>query len=326
VAETGAETILGNTYHLMLRPTAERIHKLNGGLHGFMNWNKLILTDSGGFQVMSLGALRKVTEEGVTFRSHIDGSAHKLTPERAVEIQKLLNSDIQMQLDECIRLPASVEEMQRAMELSLRWAERAKLAFGTPKDRALFGIVQGGDNRDLRLRSAQGLADIGFDGYALGGLAVGEPQEVMLSVLRNAVPALPVDRPHYLMGVGTPDDLIKAIACGIDMFDCVMPTRAGRHGLAFTRFGKINVKNARFIEDTAPLDEQMACAASSQYSRAYLNHLFKANEMLGAMLLSWHNIAYYQDLMRGAREAIEQGQYADYMANCIEGWQRGLDR
>jgi queuine tRNA-ribosyltransferase len=322
VRATGADIVLGNVYHLMLRPGAERIAKL-GGLHRFMNWPGPILTDSGGFQVMSLAQLRTLDETGVKFRSHIDGTAYALTPERAMEIQALLGADISMQLDECVRLPCSEEEMARAMRLSLRWAERSKRAFGAPRDRAIFGIVQGGSSVSLRLESAKALTNIGFDGYAIGGLAVGEPQEVMLATIEATTPALPLDKPRYLMGVGTPDDLLKAVARGIDMFDCVMPTRAGRHALAYTRFGQLNLRNARHAEDPRPLDETSDCPAARDYSRAYLHHLVKANEMLGAMLLSWVNVAYYQSLMAGAREAIAQGRFADYAAKTAEGWSRG---
>ncbi|HEY0291358.1 MAG TPA: tRNA guanosine(34) transglycosylase Tgt, partial [Hansschlegelia sp.] len=322
VRATGADIVLGNVYHLMLRPGAERVARL-GGLHTFMGWPRPILTDSGGFQVMSLSALRKLDRDGVTFRSHIDGSTHRLTPERSVEIQRLLGADVTMQLDECVRLPASREEIERAMLLSVDWAERSKAAFGTPQGRALFGIVQGGDVADLRKVSARKLVDIGFDGYAVGGLAVGEPQETMLAMLDETVPALPWDRPRYLMGVGSPDDILKSVARGIDMFDCVMPTRAGRHGQAFTRFGKINLKNARHADDPRPLDEASDCPALRDYSRAYLHHLVKAGEILGMMLLSWANIAYYQHLMSGARAAIAAGSFADYAASAQEGWARG---
>jgi queuine tRNA-ribosyltransferase len=322
VRATGADIVLGNVYHLMLRPGAERIAKL-GGLHKFMNWPGPILTDSGGFQVMSLAKLRTLDENGVKFRSHIDGTAYELTPERAMEIQALLGSDISMQLDECVRLPCSDDEMARAMRLSLRWAERSKRAFGTPKDRAAFGIVQGGSSVSLRLESAKELTNIGFDGYAIGGLAVGEPQEIMLQMIEATMPALPEDKPRYLMGVGTPDDLLKAVERGIDMFDCVMPTRAGRHAHAYTRFGQINLKNARHAEDPRPLDEESDCPAARDYSRAYLHHLVKANEMLGAMLLTWVNVAYYQSLMAGAREAISNRRFADYVAQTTEGWDRG---
>ncbi|MEN3381159.1 MAG: queuine tRNA-ribosyltransferase [Hyphomicrobiales bacterium] len=319
----GADIILGNTYHLMLRPTAERIAAL-GGLHAFMNWPHPILTDSGGFQVMSLSQLRKLDETGVTFRSHIDGAMVALSPERAIEIQNLLGSDIVMQLDECLKLPATLADIERAMRLSLRWAERCKRAFeGAAPGRALFGIVQGGDDPALRIASARGLTDIGFPGYAIGGLAVGEPQAVMLKIVEEVAPALPADRPRYLMGVGTPEDLIEAVARGIDMFDCVMPTRNGRHGHAFTRHGEINLRNARHAEDPRPLDEQSACAAARDYSRAYLHHLIRANEMLGSMLLSEINLVYYQDLMAGMRAAIGEGRFAAFRAATREGWERG---
>jgi queuine tRNA-ribosyltransferase len=322
VHELGADIVLGNTYHLMLRPGAERVARL-GGLHEMMRWPWPILTDSGGFQVMSLAQLRKIDRDGVTFKSHIDGSEHRLTPERSVEIQLLLDSNIIMQLDECVALPSTPAEMQKAMELSLDWAERCKTCFGDHDGRALFGIVQGGDDPALRQRSARGLTDIGFDGYAVGGLAVGEPQDVMLKILEETVPALPEDRPRYLMGVGTPDDILKSVARGIDMFDCVMPTRAGRHGTAFTRFGKINLRNARHADDPRPLDEESDCPAARDYSRAYLHHLVKAQETLGAMLLSWNNLAYYQSLMAGAREAIAEARYGEYSAAMSEGWQKG---
>ncbi len=322
VRSTGADIVLGNVYHLMLRPGAERIAKL-GGLHKFMNWEHPILTDSGGFQVMSLAKLRTLDENGVKFRSHIDGTAYELSPERAMEIQKLLGSDISMQLDECVRLPASDEETTRAMRLSLRWAERSKKAFGTPAGRAIFGIVQGGASVPLRLESARELIEIGFDGYAIGGLAVGEPQAVMLEMLDATAPALPEDRPRYLMGVGTPDDLVKAVSRGIDMFDCVMPTRAGRHGTAYTRFGQLNLKNARHAEDPRPIDETSDCPAARDYSRAYLHHLVKANEILGSMLLTWVNVAYYQSLMAGMRDAIGKRRLADFAAETAENWSRG---
>ena len=326
VREAGADVVLGNVYHLMLRPTAERVARL-GGLHTFMRWPHTILTDSGGFQIMSLGALRKLDEQGVTFKSHVDGTNHYLSPERSMEIQSLLGSDIQMQLDECLKLPAERTEVIRAMELSARWAERSKAKFealgGPDKGQGLYGIVQGGTDIELRLRSAKLLTDIGFWGYSVGGLAVGEPQHEMLAVLDETCPALPQDKPRYLMGVGTPDDLLKSIARGIDMFDCVMPTRAGRHATAYTRFGKINLKNARHADDPRPLDEKSACPATRDYSRAYLHHLVKSNESLGGMLITWNNIAYYQHLMQGARVAIEQGRYNDYVAGCAEGWERG---
>ncbi len=317
VRETGADIILGNTYHLMLRPGAEEVAAL-GGLHKFANWPYPILTDSGGFQVMSLARLRKMTEEGVTFQSHIDGSRHMLSPERSIEIQCLLGSDIQMVLDECTPFPAAEAEAEKSMELSLRWAARSKEAFAAQPLRkdgmALFGIVQGSTYEPLRRRSAEGLVDIGFDGYAVGGLAVGEGQEAMLRVLDYAPDMLPTEKPRYLMGVGTPDDLVEAVRRGIDMFDCVMPTRNGRHGLAFTRFGKINLKNARHATDTRPLDADSDCPAARDYSRAYLHHLVKSGEMLGAMLVSWNNIHYYQSLMARMRAAIAAGQFEQFVA------------
>ena len=322
VRETGADIILGNTYHLMLRPTAERVARL-GGLHQLIRWPHPILTDSGGFQVMSLSGLRKLDEQGVTFKSHVDGSLHHMSPERSIEIQGLLGSDIQMQLDECVALPATPKEIERAMEMSLRWAERCKVAFGKQPGKAMFGIVQGGDVPELRVRSAQALSGMDLKGYAVGGLAVGEPQEVMLRMLEITLPELPTEKPRYLMGVGTPDDILKSVARGIDMFDCVMPTRSGRHGLAFTRRGKVNIRNARHAEDMRPLDEQSNCPASRDYSRAYLHHLVRANEALGGMLLSWHNLAYYQELMRGIRQAIAEGRFADFMAETQENWARG---
>ncbi len=323
VARTGADILLGNTYHLMLRPGPERIAAL-GGLHNFMNWHKPILTDSGGFQVMSLSQLRKIDEKAVTFRSHLDGAMYELSPERAVEIQRLLGADISMQLDECIRLPAKRDEIDRAMQLSLRWAERCKRAFeGAKPGHALFGIVQGGDDPALRIASAKALVDMDFQGYAIGGLAVGEPQAVMLSIIDIVAPVLPADRPRYLMGVGTPDDLIEAVWRGVDMFDCVMPTRNGRHGRAFTRHGPINLKNARHADDPRPLDERSSYAPTRTYSRAYLHHLVKANETLGAMLLSQINLAYYQALMLGAREAIAAGTFTAYRAAVKAGWEQG---
>ncbi|MGG7580692.1 tRNA guanosine(34) transglycosylase Tgt [Rhizobium sp. Nf11,1] len=322
VRETGADIILGNTYHLMLRPTAERVARL-GGLHKLIRWEHPILTDSGGFQVMSLSGLRKLDEQGVTFKSHVDGSLHHMSPERSIEIQGLLGSDIQMQLDECVALPAEPKEIERAMEMSLRWAERCKVAFGEQPGKAMFGIVQGGDIPALRIRSAEELTKLDLKGYAVGGLAVGEPQDVMLNMLRETLPVLPVEKPRYLMGVGTPDDILKSVARGIDMFDCVMPTRSGRHGLAFTRRGKVNIRNARHAEDMRPLDEQSNCPASRDYSRAYLHHLVRANEALGGMLLSWHNLAYYQELMQGIRKAIAEGRFADFMAETMEEWARG---
>ncbi len=313
VRATGAEIVLGNTYHLMLRPGAERIARL-GGLHRFMNWPGPILTDSGGFQVMSLAALRRLEERGVVFRSHLDGSLHELTPERAVEIQYLLDADISMQLDECLKLPASPAEMERAMELSLRWAERSKRAFAPRPGYGLFGIVQGGTDAALRARSAAGLRQIGFDGYAVGGLAVGEPQQVMFATLDAICPDLPEDRPRYLMGVGKPLDILGAVCRGIDMFDCVLPTRSGRTGQAFTRFGTVNLKNARHRDDPRPLDETSDCPAARDYSRAYLHHLVRSGEMLGAILLTWNNVWFYQDLMRRLREAIAAGRLEDFCA------------
>ena len=318
----GADIILGNTYHLMLRPGAERVAKL-GGLHTFSRWSGPILTDSGGFQVMSLSALRKITEEGVKFRSHVDGRVFEMSPERSIEIQGLLDSDIQMQLDECVKLPATLKEIEKAMELSIRWAERCKVAFSDQPGKAMFGIVQGGDNVNLRLRSAEALKALDLKGYAVGGLAVGEPQHVMLEMLEATCPVLPENKPRYLMGVGTPDDILKSVARGIDMFDCVMPTRAGRHGLAFTRFGKINLKNARHADDHRPLDEESDCPATRDYSRAYLHHLVKSNELLGAMLLTWNNLAYYQSLMQDIRTSIEAGRFADRSAEIQEGWASG---
>jgi queuine tRNA-ribosyltransferase len=323
VRTIGADIVLANTYHLMLRPGAERIAAL-GGLHRFMNWPHPILTDSGGFQVMSLSALRKVGDDCVTFRSHLDGAMVALSPERAVEIQDLLGSDIAMQLDECVKLPAAHVELRRAMLLSLAWAARSKRAFEhAPPGRALFGIVQGGDDPALRAESARALVDIGFHGYAIGGLAVGEPQEVMLRTVGEVAPVLPAERPRYLMGVGTPEDLIEAVARGIDMFDCVLPTRNGRHGLAFTRFGPINLKNARHTGDPRPLDEASSCPAARDYSRAYLHHLVKANEMLGAILLTTVNLAYYQELMAGMRTAISGRQFDAFRHDTRKGWERG---
>jgi queuine tRNA-ribosyltransferase len=323
IRETGADIVLGNTYHLMLRPGAERIAAL-GGLQNFTTWNGPMLTDSGGFQVMSLAKLRKVTEKAVTFSSHIDGTKVELSPERSIEVQRLLGSDIAMQLDECVRLPADRAEIDRAMQLSIRWAERSKRAFETaPPGYMLFGIVQGGDVPDLRRESARALTGIGFHGYAVGGLAVGEPQAVMLAMIEEVAPLLPQDRPRYLMGVGTPDDMLEAIARGIDMFDCVMPTRNGRHGHAFTRHGVLNLRNARHADDPRPLDEESPWRSANGYSRAYLHHLIKSDEALGAMLLSEINIAYYQTLMQGARAAIAAGTFSDFRATTQEGWARG---
>jgi queuine tRNA-ribosyltransferase len=326
VRATGADIVLANTYHLMLRPGAERIAGL-GGLHTFMNWPLPILTDSGGFQVMSLSELRKIEERCVIFRSHLDGAMVELSPERAIEIQSLLGSDIAMQLDECIKLPAPRPELERAMRRSLRWAERCKRAFedrGRARDGyALFGIVQGGDDPQLRVESARALVDIGFQGYAVGGLAVGEPPEVMQKTVAEITPALPADRPRYLMGVGRPEDILEAVARGIDMFDCVMPTRNGRHGVAFTRFGAINLKNARHAEDPRPLDEASPCAVARDYSRAYLHHLVKSGELLAGSLLSAVNLAYYQELTAGMRAAIAAGRFADFQADTMAGWAQG---
>jgi queuine tRNA-ribosyltransferase len=324
VRDTGAEIVLGNTYHLMLRPGAERIAAL-GGLHKFMNWPLPILTDSGGFQVMSLSELRKVDERAVTFRSHLDGTMIELTPERAIDIQILLGADIAMQLDECLRLPASRQEIDRAMQLSLRWAERSKRAFESMarEGHALFGIVQGGDDPTLRADSARALTDMDFYGYAIGGLAVGEPQEIMLRIVAETMPMLPSDRPRYLMGVGTPHDLLEAVSRGIDMFDCVLPTRNGRHGMAFTRHGAINLGNARHANDPRPLDAESPHPVARTYSRAYLHHLTKANEILGAVLLSTINLAYYQNLMTGMRTAIVARRFDAFREYVMEGWEMG---
>ena len=322
VKALGADVVLGNTYHLMLRPGAERIARL-GGLHAFMNWPYPILTDSGGFQVMSLSQLRKIDETGVTFQSHIDGSSHVLTPERAMEIQGLLGSDIQMQLDECVRLPCTPEEAEKAMRLSLRWAERCRVSFGDQPGRALFGIVQGGDIESLRRESAQALAAMDLKGYAIGGLAVGEPQKVMLGMIEAVEPHLPASKPRYLMGVGTPDDILEAMRRGIDMFDCVLPTRAGRHGTAYTRDGRLNLKNARYADDPEPLDPASKHPPTGTYTKAYLHHLVRSNEILGMMLLTASNLAYYQDLMAASRKAIGEGRFADFIAETREGWTRG---
>jgi len=323
VRDAGSDIVLGNTYHLMLRPGAERIAAL-GGLQGFTGWNGPMLTDSGGFQVMSLAQLRKVGERAVTFRSHIDGLSFELSPERAVEVQRLLGSDIAMQLDECVRLPAERGDIERAMQLSLRWAERSKRAFETaPEGTMLFGIAQGGDLPELRRASARGLVEIGFHGYAIGGLAVGEPQSVMLAMIEEVAPLLPTDRPRYLMGVGTPEDMLEAVARGIDMFDCVMPTRNGRHGMAFTRFGQINLRNARHADDPRPLDAESAWPSTRGISRAYLHHLVRSGEALGAMLLSEINVAYYQQLMADIRQAISQGAFASFREHTREQWASG---
>jgi len=318
--KTGTDIILGNTYHLMLRPTAERIAVL-GGLHKFIGWDRPILTDSGGFQVMSLAKLRKLTERGVTFQSHLDGMRHELSPERAMEIQRLLGSDIQMQLDECIEYPHTEKEAERAMRLSLAWAERSRQAFGSQAGRACFGIVQGGVSEVLRTQSALELVKMGFDGYAIGGLAVGEGQDLMLRTLDFTTPALPADKPRYLMGVGTPEDILESVARGVDMMDCVMPTRSGRHGQAFTRFGRLNMRNAIHAQDPRPLDETSSCAASRNYSRAYIHHLVKSGELLGMMLLSLANIGYYQQLMEDIRSAIAGGRFAEFQASTKAAWQ-----
>ena len=312
VASTGADIILGNTYHLMLRPGAERVARL-GGLHNFMRWDRPILTDSGGFQVMSLSKIAKVTEQSVAFQSHIDGSKHVLTPERSIEIQAdLLGSDIVMQLDECVAWPAEENRAREAMLLSARWGQRSKAAFGERDCQALFGIQQGSTFEHLRKESAERLIETGFDGYALGGLAVGEGHEAMCEVLDYAPSMLPADRPRYLMGVGKPIDLVEAVARGVDMFDCVLPTRSGRHGQAWTWEGALNLKNARFAEDDSPLDETSACPASSHYSKAYLHHLVKSEEILGQVLLSWHNIAFFQALTQAMRDAISDGRFEPF--------------
>ncbi len=313
VAATGAEILLGNTYHLMLRPGAERVGRL-GGLHKMMNWDKPILTDSGGFQVMSLAKLRKLTEEGVTFQSHLDGSKHLLTPERSMEIQYLLDSDITMCFDECTPYPATYDQAAESMRLSMRWAKRSKTAFVERDGYGLFGIVQGSVFEDLRAESAGALTQLGFDGYAVGGLAVGEGQEEMFRVLDFTPALLPKDKPRYLMGVGKPSDLVGAVLRGIDMFDCVMPTRSGRTGQGFTRRGPVNIRNARHLDDPRPLDEECGCPACTNYSRAYLHHLFRAEEVLGLMLLTWHNLQYYQDVMRGLREAIAESRTEAFAA------------
>ena len=313
VRATGADILLGNTYHLMLRPTAERIARL-GGLHKFMNWERPILTDSGGFQVMSLSALRKMSEEGVKFSSHIDGSKHMLSPERSMEIQKLLGSDIVMCFDECPALPATDEAVAKSMRLSMRWAQRSRDAFGDRPGHALFGIQQGGVNQDLRGESAAALQAIGFDGYAVGGLAVGEGQEAMFSVLDYAPGMLPEDKPRYLMGVGKPDDIVGAVERGIDMMDCVLPSRSGRTGQLWTRRGPVVIKNARHQDDPRPVDEACTCPCCRGYSRAYLHHVFKSQEIIASMLMTWHNLHYFQELMQGLREAIAAGMLSTFVA------------
>jgi queuine tRNA-ribosyltransferase len=314
VTSTGADILLGNTYHLMLRPTAERIHRL-GGLHNFMQWDKPILTDSGGFQIMSLSAMRKITEAGAEFKSHIDGTKHMLTPERATEIQHLLDSNITMVLDECTPYPATYDEAKRSMEMSMRWANRCKEAFVQREGYGLFGIQQGSMFEDLRAESARALRSIDFDGYAIGGLAVGEGQDMMFGVLDIATDMLPADKPRYLMGVGKPTDIVGAVLRGVDMFDCVIPTRSGRFARAYTTYGEINIRNACFADDDRPLDAAVNCRAS-QFSRAYIHHLFKAGEMLGAILLSWHNVAYYQHLMHTLRDGIADGT-VDEVAEAV---------
>ena len=318
VRATGADIILGNTYHLMLRPGAERMARL-GGLHNFMQWDRPILTDSGGYQVMSLSALRKITEEGVTFQSHLDGSRHMLSPERSMEIQRLLGSDIVMAFDECPANGVSRDEAAKSMELSMRWAKRSREGFDSGTEHAgraaLFGIQQGGLDQELRARSAGALTDIGFDGYAVGGLAVGEGQEAMFGCLDYAPDQLPTDKPRYLMGVGKPDDLVGAVARGIDMFDCVLPTRSGRNGQAFTHSGPLNIRNAKFAEDQGPIDDRCTCPVCTNYSRAYLHHLVRSSEMLGAMLMTQHNLHYYQMLMAGMRSAIAAGTFAAFMSD-----------
>jgi queuine tRNA-ribosyltransferase len=313
VAATGADILLGNTYHLMLRPGAERVNAL-GGLHGFMNWQRPILTDSGGFQVMSLAGLRKLTERGVTFKSHVDGSKHEITPERSMDIQRLLGSDIVMCFDECTPFPADEKTALDSMQLSMRWAARSKEAFGDRPGHALFGIQQGSVFPEQRAESAEALKAIGFDGYAVGGLAVGEGQEAMFSVLDYAPDMLPQDKPRYLMGVGKPDDIVGAVKRGIDMMDCVLPSRSGRTGQAFTRQGVVNIKNARHQDDPRPLDSACSCPACKNYSRAYLHHVFRSQEMISGMLLTWHNLQYYQDLMADMRAAIAAGRFASFEA------------
>lgn len=314
VRDTGADILLGNTYHLMLRPTAERIAAL-GGLHRFMNWERPILTDSGGFQVMSLAALRKLTEEGVRFASHIDGARHMLTPERSMEIQRLLGSDIVMSFDECTPWPADEKTARTSMELSMRWAERSRDAFGDRPGHALFGIQQGSVYPDLRAESAEKLRAMGFDGYALGGLAVGEGQDLMFEVLDYATDMLPADKPRYLMGVGKPDDIVGAVARGVDMFDCVLPSRSGRTGQGWTARGAVNLRNARHRDDPRPLEDGCSCPACRNYSRAYLHHVIKSDEIIGSMLLTWHNLTYYQRLMAGLRAAIAEGALARFVAS-----------
>ena len=318
VRALGYDIVLSNTYHLMLAPGAERIAAL-GGLHKFMNWPHPILTDSGGFQVMSLAKLRKLSEHGVTFQSHIDGSRHELTPERSMEVQRLLGSDIQMQLDECVRLPCSYGETERAMRLSLRWAERSKIAFGEQPGRAIFGIVQGGTEKDLRLFSAKALVEMDFHGYSIGGLAVGEPQAAMLDTLDVVVPHLPFDKPRYLMGVGTPEEIVEYASLGVDMMDCVLPTRAARHGLLFTSEGKVSIKQARYAQDQGPLDANCSCRVCQRYSRAYLRHLYASNEVLAQVLNTVHNLSFYLDTMRRVRHSIQLGEASRFLTDI---WSR----
>jgi queuine tRNA-ribosyltransferase len=322
VRSTGARLVLGNTYHLMLRPGAERVAAL-GGLHRMMDWHGPILTDSGGYQVMSLAALRKMDEDGVTFRSHIDGTRHRLTPERSVAIQRLLGADITMCLDECTPFPATEAEAAKSMRLSMRWAARCREAFVPLDGHGLFGIVQGSVHPALRAESVAALTRIGFEGYAVGGLAVGEGQDTMFAVLDCTVPLLPADKPRYLMGVGTPGDILGAVRRGVDMFDCVIPTRSGRTGRAYTSRGVLNLRNARHADDPRPLDPACACPACARHSRAYLHHLIRADEMLGPMLLTWHNVQYYQDLMRGLRAAMCEGRFEAQAAALEAGWRTG---
>ena len=322
VRATGADILLGNTYHLMLRPGAERVARL-GGLHRFMNWDRPILTDSGGFQVMSLASLRKLTEEGVTFASHVDGSRHMLSPETSIEIQRLLGSDIVMAFDECPALPATPERQAEAMRLSMRWAQRSRDAFGDRPGHALFGIMQGGVLRDLREESAAALRGIGFDGYAIGGLAVGEGQAAMFEVLDYAPDLLPADRPRYLMGVGKPDDIVGAVQRGVDMMDCVLPSRSGRTGQAFTRHGVVNIKNARHADDPRPLDPDCSCPACTGYSRGYLHHVYRSGEIIASMLMTWHNLHYFQEIMQGMRDAIAAGRLDDWVGDFHAGRAQG---
>lgn len=319
VRDSGAEVLLGNTYHLMLRPGAEEIAAL-GGLHHFMNWPFPILTDSGGYQVMSLAKLCKINDQGAVFQSHIDGRRYELTPERAMEIQRLLGSDIHMCLDQCVEFPCGEDQQKEAMHRSLHWAERSQKAFGTPEHQLLFGIVQGGTTPHLRKESAQALVAMGFEGLAVGGLAVGEPQDVMLATLTHLMPFLPALRPRYLMGAGTPSDLLESVALGIDMFDCVLPTRAGRHGIIYTHRGRFNLKNARYASDPTPLDPQARCEMARTYSRAYLHHLIRSREILGMIILSYVNLAYYQELMEAIRHSILTGSFRDFYHETKTIW------